>query len=134
MRITYLFVLCLLASSTNAQHDLVQSRRSCALTYVYRINFDEAAKISKKKPKQLTQRYLHTKTDSFPTDSIPPALVPGNYLFVKAIDNRLEYKLTTIGDLRIDVGIAITFFNCIILNNCRCQSLLHALRLHFNVV
>ncbi len=103
MRITWLLILGLFVLEANAQQNLTQSRQSSALTYVYRINAQEAIKLTDKKPRQLSQQYLHTITDSFLTDAAPPFLTAGNYLFVKAVKSVLQYELITIGDLQFKI-------------------------------
>lgn len=85
-----------------AQQPLSDSRRSGVYTYVYRISPQEAQHLYKSNMRGLTERFLHTKTDSFLTEgNQPPSLQPGNYIFVKAVGSYLRGELKTIGDLQI---------------------------------
>ncbi|WP_276479608.1 carboxypeptidase-like regulatory domain-containing protein [Paraflavitalea pollutisoli] len=97
-----LSIVLLWTMQTVAQQLLSDSRQSGVYTYVYRISPQEAIRLFKSNMRALTEQYLHTRVDSFVTDrNQPPALTPGNYIFVKAVGNHLRGELKTIGDLQI---------------------------------
>lgn len=101
-RKTVLLVLSLWSLSALAQHDLSGSRQSSTYTYIYRISPREALLLYNSGMYILEEKHLHTKVDSFATDTGDvPTLRPGNYLFVKAKGNRLEGEIKTIDDLQI---------------------------------
>jgi alpha-2-macroglobulin len=98
--------LCLLLSlwslSALAQQNLSGSRQKSACTYIYRLTPKEALLLHRSNMEELDEKHLHTKVDSFATGkSEAPKLKPGNYLFLQAIDNKLEGELKTIDDLQI---------------------------------
>lgn len=98
--------LCLLLSvwslSALAQQNLSGSRLKSTCTYIYRLTPKEALLLHRSNMEELDEKHLHTKVDSFATDkSEAPELKPGNYLFVQAVDNKLEGELKTIDDLQI---------------------------------
>lgn len=99
--------LCLLLSllismPSLAQENLSGSRQKSAYTYIYRITPKEALLLYSSNMDRLDEKHLHTRVDSFATGkSEEPELKPGNYLFVQAINNKLEGELKTIDDLQI---------------------------------
>lgn len=101
-RITVLLLLALWSLIATAQHNLSGSRQSSTHTYIYLISTKEAQFLYGLNMRKLEDKHLHTLVDSFATDTEEaPLLKPGNYLFVRADNNRLEGELKTIDDLQI---------------------------------
>lgn len=101
-RKTVLLFLSLWSLAAVAQHNLSGSRQTSVNTYIYRISAEEAQLLYRSTMTKLADKHLHTQVDSFATDTEDaPPLSPGNYLFVRANDNRLEGELKTIDDLQI---------------------------------
>lgn len=99
-RILLAFLLFLAGVNTSAQFPLSDSRQSGVHTYIYKISFQEAKTFSLKGLGRTPENYLHTLVDSFVTAlSNEPLLPNGNYLFVQAVQNRLEMKMKTIDSL-----------------------------------
>ncbi len=88
-------VLCTLCSV--GQNNLSGSRQGSLYTYVYKISAGEARQLQKKKLKNVSEAYLHTLVDSFRLQA--PTLPPANYLFAKAVANRLQVDLRAVGDV-----------------------------------
>lgn len=100
-RITVL-LLSLWSLSAIAQHNLSGSRQSSSYTYIYRLSAPEARQLYQSGLNQLKEKYLHTRVDSFITDTgYEPVLKPGNYLFVQVKGSRLEGALRTVDGLQI---------------------------------
>jgi len=103
MKTTLLPLLCLLAFAAPAQ-DLLNSRQSSALTYVFRITDKEAERIYRADTWDADPAYLHTLVDSFHTDSVPALNLPqGHYLKTAIRKNQLTVEVTTVQDF--DVAI-----------------------------
>lgn len=94
-------LLILLTFAASAQNNLSGSRQSSVYTYIYRLSVKETGKLYRSNMEKLQEKYLHSLTDSFPSKADTPLLKPGNYLFVKAVQNKLEAELRTIDDLQI---------------------------------
>jgi TonB-dependent SusC/RagA subfamily outer membrane receptor len=105
MRRNYTLCLVLLLSlSASAQHNLSGSRQTSVYTYIYRLSNAETETLFRSDMTKLKEEHLHTLVDSFITQKEEdPALRPGNYLFVQAIENRLTGELKTIDDLQCKI-------------------------------
>ncbi|MEI6949559.1 carboxypeptidase-like regulatory domain-containing protein [Paraflavisolibacter sp. H34] len=101
MRTIVLCLFLLLSFSLLAQRPLSASRRGSLYQYAYKISPAEALRLYRTGMQKAGERYLHTLVDSSLADSarLPP-LPAGNYLLVRAVDNRLHYRLHTAGGLQ----------------------------------
>src|SRR5450432_600897 len=101
MRKRLLFCLLLFVSANLfSQYNLSGSRQNSFYTYIYGISSSETMELYKSDMDKAGEKYLHTLIDSFPSDKDEPkALKEGNYLFVYAQDNRLNYDLKTVADV-----------------------------------
>lgn len=94
------YLLCLfiaLPLASLAQHNLSGSRRTSVYTYIYKISNAEAISLVNTDMRYVGEKHLHTLVDSFLKEE--PVLLPGNYLWVYAQDNKLEIEHKTIGDV-----------------------------------
>ncbi len=99
-RILLASLLFIAGVTVSAQFPLSGSRQSGTHTYIYKISFREAKAFSVKGLGRTPENYLHTLIDSFLTDlSEEPELPKGNYLYVQAVQNRLEMKMKTVDSL-----------------------------------
>lgn len=87
--------MCVAAS---AQNSLSYSRHSSVYTYVYKITEKEAEALYRTSMAKVSEAYLHTLIDSFTKDADP--LPAGNYLFARAVENRLNFEMHAAGDVR----------------------------------
>lgn len=93
----------LLSQVAAAQQPLSHSPRTSINKYVYKISAGEALELYKSDLNKVSEAYLHSRVDSFPINGVEPLLKEGNYLFVHAIGNRLQYELKSVGDLHLKV-------------------------------
>lgn len=102
MQSRLLLMLLWLPVVLHAQKDLSGSRRSSVYTYIYKVHPQEAVEIYQADLKKIDEKYLHTLTDSFLTAKyFYPDLPRGNYLFVHAVENKLQGELRTIAALQL---------------------------------
>lgn len=98
-----LLLFTLLCHVAAAQQPLSQSPRTSTLKYVYKISAREAFELYQSNLYKVDEDYLHTRVDSFAVRGEEPSLHEGNYLFVHANGNRLQYELKTVGNLQLKV-------------------------------
>ncbi|MDX1908888.1 MAG: carboxypeptidase regulatory-like domain-containing protein [Bacteroidia bacterium] len=80
---------------------LYTSRHTSAVTYLYRITTQEAYKLARKGLHQVGEEMLHSRVDSFLTDSLyRKNLPPGQYLQVKAVSEQLQVAWFPVSALR----------------------------------
>ena len=93
-----------LSTSAHAQRNLSGSPQHSRYVYVYRIDDREALKLYRTEMDGPIEPFLHTLVDSL---SIPEKevkhLPPGNYLWLRAVEDKLHAELHTEGDLRYDL-------------------------------
>ncbi|TDO22994.1 alpha-2-macroglobulin family protein [Pedobacter duraquae] len=85
-----------------AQHKLGSGRQSAFYTYVYKLSNSEAFTLAAKGKDALTDAMMHTLVDSLPADQPKQQLksLPyGNYLYVHAAGNRLDYHVEPVQNL-----------------------------------
>lgn len=99
-KVLVLSLFALLTATGIAQNNLSGSRRSSQYTYIYQLTHPETVKLFQSNMGKLHATGLHTLVDSFLTDTKPTFNKPGNYLFVQAVENRLQGVLRTIGDVQ----------------------------------
>ncbi len=82
--------------------DLIKSRKTSYLTYIYKLKDKEAKEIYKKNKRIVDTSYFHTLIDSFPTDKeYKEKFEPGHYLKTFANKNKQEYFITSIHDFDV---------------------------------
>jgi len=96
--------LLFLSTSAYAQRDLSGSPQHSQYVYVYRIDDREALKLYRTEMEGPVEPFLHTLVDSLSaTEKEEKYLPPGNYLLVRAEENKLHVELYTEGELRYDL-------------------------------
>jgi alpha-2-macroglobulin len=77
--------------------NLIKSRQTSYLTYIYKLTDKEAKKIYKNDLWVVDPSYFHTLVDSFPTQSIYAGTLPeGHYLKTYSEKNEQEFSITTV--------------------------------------
>ena len=93
MKRSFFIILFCFISTLSFSQKLTNSREISYYTYIYKLSEDEARKMLTKKyrfdeRKIITQNYLHTKIDSFHTDTVYKKELPqGYYLKVHTEQN-----------------------------------------------
>ena len=83
-----------------AQQNLSGSRQTSYYTYIYKITTGEVLTLYRSEMNKVSEKYLHSLTDSFRTmEDDEPVLAPGNYLYMLAKDNQLDFTLKSVGDV-----------------------------------
>jgi TonB-dependent SusC/RagA subfamily outer membrane receptor len=94
-----LFVFLSIYSFSIAQNNLSDSRRTSVYTYIYKITKQEATTLYKSGMNKANEKYLHSIADSFKSSDDVPRLLPGDYLFTYASDNKLVFEFHSEGDV-----------------------------------
>jgi len=84
--------------------NLVNSRRTSAHTYIYKLTDKEASTINRKGLDQLDSTYFHTLVDEYPTDSVyRKKLATGHYLrsYSKGNKQQISYEFVPDFDVKI---------------------------------
>jgi len=96
--------LVFLSTFAHAQRDLSGSLQHSRYVYVYRIDDREALKLYRTEMEGPVEPFLHTLVDSMSTMEMKDKHLPsGNYLWVRAEENKLYAELHTEGELRYDL-------------------------------
>jgi len=94
-------LLLLLPFLSFAQHDLPTSPQHSAAVYAYRLTGTQARDLFRSDLRGWEKIVLPPPADSFPASQLDdPRLSPGNYLFIRTVESRLEVTLRTVGSLR----------------------------------
>lgn len=93
------FIALLLCSTAPAQTRLSDSRQNSPETFIYKIEKEELRRIYLKE-KEIDESMLHSFVASYGAEDSVPSLPKGNYLTVRATDNRLQYSDLTVDDFR----------------------------------
>ena len=102
MKIRHFFILiiALVASINASSQNIITSRQSSKMTYVFKLTDKQVEKIYKKGVKKINDNYFTNIVDSFPTDSqFNKTLDVGYYLFANAYKGNVEYKIHTQSDI-----------------------------------
>jgi len=84
--------------------DLLKSRHSSPLTYIYKITDEEAQEINSPRKWKVDSSFFHTLVDSYPTDGVySEELSNGHYLRVFANESNLQIDYTFVQDFDIAV-------------------------------
>ncbi|MBE9602044.1 carboxypeptidase-like regulatory domain-containing protein [Pedobacter sp. MC2016-24] len=101
---SFLLFLCSF-NAVFAQKKLSSSREAAYYTYIYQIKDHEAFAIASKSSAIVQESFLHSRIDSFYTDSAKPLnrkLPFGNYLYVTAVQNKLTYTLKPVQNVNLE--------------------------------
>jgi TonB-dependent SusC/RagA subfamily outer membrane receptor len=87
-----------------AQNKLTTSRTSGHYTYIYQLTDQEAYSIAFKSKSVINDAFLHSVVDSFYSDSqkIRKPLPYGNYLQVRAVQNKLLYSVVPVNNVKLN--------------------------------
>lgn len=106
-RILLLLLICFSIFSSSFSQNLLTSRKSSQLTYIYKLTEKEALKINKSGISKVDSTYFHTLIDTYPHDSIYRKDLPaGHYLKTFSLKNKQQVYYTYVPD-----------FDVLILNN-----------------
>lgn len=105
---TILRLFCLLlligCNLNTSGQNLLNSRNNSPMTYIYRLDDQEALTYYQHVLQERTASLLHTLVDSFPTDTgYDRQLPPGYYLQVRAEKNQQRYYITVVHDFHLVV-------------------------------
>lgn len=101
-----LFVNCLLLFNSVQAQDLIESRHTSFLTYIYELTNKEAKHIYHQKRWDIDTSFFHTLIDTYPTDSSLAHggnLDAGHYLKVYIEESQLQLAITSIQNFHVDV-------------------------------
>jgi len=84
--------------------NLINSRKSSKLTYIYKLTQKEALKISKSGIYRVDSTYFHTLVDTYLTDSgYKKSLPPGHYIKTYSLKNKQQVLYTYVPDFDVMV-------------------------------
>lgn len=111
MKIRLLFFSFLFLSTfASAQQQLNNSRQSGYFTYIYKLGDKDMLNIALNGVRAINDSFFHTPVDSFAIAKTYNKTLPyGNYLYVSAIKNRLNYSL--IDERNVDIAIVNNLHN-----------------------
>ncbi len=99
-----LLVLFLMNSIYALSGNLLTSRKTSCLTYVYKITDKEAKIINKKGLLKADSTFLHTLVDSYPTDSVYKGILSsGHYLQVSGVENKQRIFYVFVPNFEVQV-------------------------------
>ncbi|MEZ4771960.1 MAG: carboxypeptidase-like regulatory domain-containing protein [Bacteroidia bacterium] len=89
----------------SAAQDLIHSRHTSYMTYIFRLDNEEAHNLYKEGIQQVDESFFHTAIDSFPTDSghYKRPMPVGHYLFAHVQDAELKVELYS--EDRLDIQL-----------------------------
>ncbi len=99
-----LLFLSIITGSAFSQKKLSVSRESGYYTYIYRMTDKEAFQVAAKTTSIINDSFLHTLVDSFyyaPNIRYSKKLGYGNYLYVTAIKNKLQYVVVPVSNVKL---------------------------------
>lgn len=97
MKYLLTLLIVLLECNILPAQNLIESRQTSYYTYIFKLDNREAGNIYKKDIWKVDDSYLHTRVDSFPTDSVYKKNLPvGHYLKVHTERNKLKFDITSV--------------------------------------
>ncbi len=101
---TFIFLILLFFKGIIYAQDLVSSRQSSAVTFIYKITNEEAENIYSSGYTVTDTSYFHTLVDTYPTDSIYTKDLPkGHYIRRYAFRNKEMLEISTIQEIDVFV-------------------------------
>ena len=98
------FLLILINTTLLFSQNLINSRKSSKLTYIYKLTQKEAQKINKSGIYRVDSTYFHTLVDTYHTDSVyKKSLSPGHYIKTYSLRNKQQVLYTYVPDFDVMV-------------------------------
>ncbi|MEO9850174.1 MAG: carboxypeptidase-like regulatory domain-containing protein [Reichenbachiella sp.] len=95
----FILLFCILLTQMVLAQDLIKSRHTSHLTYIYKLSDKEAEKIYSTKEWEVDTSFFHTLVDSYPTDSTYRKNLPGgHYVRAYIYENQLKLDVLSIVD------------------------------------